>query len=286
MGSLHPGRHVLVSILGLVFSGCHDWTTTGAGDAVGDAIDTTDGDGTVDGPPDAPADSDDSADRADADDGGADVDDGGADVREDVGPEAVTTCGDGILDPGEDCERGQEVACVTRCGTRSVVHCPGDCRAPPPDTCPPPPEVCNGRDDDCSGAPDDPDGVCPGCVVVAPVEGHVYHFCEAQRWLDAGAICRDRGLHLVAIDDEWENEEVSSLAARLGPGRWWMGLNDREREGAWVWDGTMLPPRYTNWAVGQPDNSGEEDCGELLFEDDRWNDAPCEIRQPFVCEYP
>lgn len=279
MWSPHPARRATLWMLGLVLCGCHDWTA--AQDAAGDASDAIDGDGAVDGP-DA---GDDSADHP-GEEAATEAGDDGADVREDVGPEAVTVCGDGILDPGEDCERGEEVECLTRCGTRSSALCPPDCRAPPPDACPAPPEVCNGLDDDCNGAPDDPDGLCPGCVVVTPEEGRVYHFCEARRWVEASAICRDRGLHLVTIDDERENAEVSDIAATLLPTRWWMGLNDLFQEGVWVWDGTLLPPRYTNWADGQPDNSGAEDCGELLFSGVQWNDSDCGVSQPFVCEYP
>lgn len=274
MGRCHPARWGMALAVGLAVCGCHDWTT--APDAPDDTLDAVEDGGSGEVPPDA-------VDFADVEaDAFADQTIGEAD---DAGPEAVAICGNEILEPGEDCERGMDVECTTWCGSRSTAECPEDCRAPSSRECPTQPERCNGMDDDCNGTPDDGAGLCPGCVVVAD-GGRVYHFCAALSWVEASATCRDRGLHLVTIDDDHENSQVSTIASTLGPTHWWMGFNDRAEEGTWVWESPSLDPAYTNWADGQPDNSGEEDCGELLYLRDQWNDAECDGLQPFVCEYP
>ena len=67
---------------------------------------------------------------------------------------------------------------------------------------------------------------------------------------------------------------------------YWIGLNDRQREGHYVWtDGT--PVDYLAWAENQPDNyRGGEDCTEIkqsytyLF-----NDASCSNEHTYVCGF-
>ncbi|MEL6182205.1 MAG: lectin-like protein [Myxococcota bacterium] len=45
-----------------------------------------------------------------------------------------------------------------------------------------------------------------------------------------------------------------------------------------------VPRSYTNWGSGEPNNSGNEDCGELRLDTGQWNDKECDTVQPFVCE--
>ena len=55
----------------------------------------------------------------------------------------------------------------------------------------------------------------------------------------------------------------------------WIGLNDMSREGGFIWsDGSAVA--YVNWDDGEPNNSGEEDCGLILAgKGGVWNDAKC-----------
>lgn len=71
----------------------------------------------------------------------------------------------------------------------------------------------------------------------------------------------------------------------------WIGLNDRNDEGGYVWaDGT--PVTYTNWSTHQPNDwNGAQDCVEVLLYGsstlmNTWNDLSCAATRPFVCEYP
>ena len=58
--------------------------------------------------------------------------------------------------------------------------------------------------------------------------------------------------------------------------RGWINFNDQASEGSWVWsDGS--PVTYTNWLSGQPDNSGNEDCGQIHTQANgwKWGDWRC-----------
>jgi len=48
---------------------------------------------------------------------------------------------------------------------------------------------------------------------------------------------------------------------------YWVGANDRKKEGAWVWtDGTPL--EFKNWAEDEPNNDEDsEHCGGLYTDD-------------------
>lgn len=54
-------------------------------------------------------------------------------------------------------------------------------------------------------------------------------------------------------------------------------------EGTWEWtDGT--PATYTEWGVGEPNDSGGEDCAEMYGSANAWNDLGCTAVKPYVCE--
>jgi len=287
----------------MLLAGCHDWTTDADHDADVPGDVAEDGESPVDAPdapdvrdaPDVPGDSREADVRED--DGGDDVgtvEDAGTDRAEpdgdvpgDVGDAAGAVCGNGVREPGEDCETGTSVACTTDCGSTGTASCPDDCRVPPPAACPAPAEVCNGRDDDCNGRADDGRRVCPGCDVVERGSG-VYHFCEdAVSWESASATCRARGMYLTTIDDGAENDWlIRELLSRASATTWWIGFNDRAVEGGWVWDGPPpTDPSFSGWCAGEPnDHDGVEDCAEIPFLGSCWNDAGCSAARPYVCE--
>jgi hypothetical protein len=48
----------------------------------------------------------------------------------------------------------------------------------------------------------------------------------------------------------------------------------------------VIPSGYVNWASGEPNDSGDEDCAEIYGDDNgRWNDIPCGDSHPGLCEY-
>jgi hypothetical protein len=133
-----------------------------------DGLDPTEGDEASDGREDLPDGREDLPDgREDLPDGLEDLPDAGddpgetpldvADMPEDE-PDNPPGCGNGIVEPPEECDGDPPGACTTGCGTTGTSLCTG-CRwvcTPPPD------DNCNGIDDDCNGTVDD------GCVCTAP----------------------------------------------------------------------------------------------------------------------
>ncbi len=131
----------------------------------------------------------------------------------------------------------------------------------------------------CNGASDC--AARTGCTLLVPVRDQMYLWCAgaAASWTDAQAACVARGGGLVQIEDEAE----LAFLVNAGVSGTWLGLTDQSSEGTWLWaDGSAVP--YTNWAEGEPnDSGGVEDCADLRG-DGTWNDLDCNATRAFVCE--
>jgi hypothetical protein len=143
-------------------------------------------------------------------------------------------------------------------------------------------DVCNGVNDDCSGGADPP-GTCPAGCGGGSYGGHRYLFCAiADEWDDVADDCVSMGMRLTRVNSDEENSFIRSTASGYGLGRLWLGGDDDDDEGSWVWrDGA--PFGYVAWASGEPNDSGGEDCLEMLG-GGRWNDLDCGDDRAFVCE--
>ena len=144
-------------------------------------------------------------------------------------------------------------------------------------------EECNGIDDDCDGVRDD-SSACP-CNLEYSGDSP-YLFCESsENWADAQAECEFYDYHLVTINSADENSWVDSTADSLSTDKWWVGFNDIDSEGYFVWeDGSSTT--YTNWELDEPNNlDGGEDCVVLnRFVDQTWNDEKCSHSFYYICE--
>jgi hypothetical protein len=145
-------------------------------------------------------------------------------------------------------------------------------------------ELCNGIDEDCNALVDDGDGVCD-CVVISSA-GHGYQFCVTPRtWAEAEAACQASGYHLATVENAAEQSFLSTGASLFSHDGFWIGINDRAQEGAFVWS-SGLPVGYTNWQSGEPDDAGgNEDCGQInrYYPASTWSDRPCDGAQPYIC---
>ena len=61
--------------------------------------------------------------------------------------------------------------------------------------------------------------------------------------------------------------------------------NDVASEGTFVSSVTGAELAYTNWAAIEPNNwGGGEDCASMHGPNGLWNDLPCTVVRPAVCE--
>ncbi len=163
--------------------------------------------------------------------------------------------------------------------------CTQDCNDYDPEIHPGASERCNLVDDDCNALLDDSDQ-CDQCADLDGPDGLEYSFCfQPDPWDYAKLVCQDRGKELVSIHDRETWEFVSFTAMEyIGAMEIWIGLNDVENEGNFVWsDGSDVD--FTYWFDGYPSPDGDDvDCVEnLIF---GWIDVPCFIDRPFVCQGP
>jgi hypothetical protein len=113
-----------------------------------------------------------------------------------------------------------------------------------------------------------------------PANGHYYRLTDWMSWGNAEAQAVQWGGHLVTINDPeeelWLQEQFYPPDMRTG---YWIGLNDIEIEGNWVWSSGEMPG-YENWCPGEPnDVNGEDSANMEGFPYDNptqycWNDNP------------
>jgi hypothetical protein len=107
----------------------------------------------------------------------------------------------------------------------------------------------------------------------------------ADDWLAALRTCIAMGGDLAKIENQAEQDAVFAVT---GTSTAWIGLSDLAGmpDGTFAWsDGTALG--FNNWLAGQPDNAGlGQDCVVIRMQGGSWNDANCNVENPFVCEKP
>jgi len=187
------------------------------------------------------------------------------------------------------CDERHAVICEMPCEAVDVdgdgfTECTGDCREGDRTIGPQRDELCGNEDDEnCNGEIDDNE-VCPRCTRVN--RGlHAYAICRSERrWSDAREECWRMGYDLAVLENEAEYAWLARNAALLDVWSLWIGLTDIGREGRFEWVNNR-PVEYAPWALGEPNDGGEgEDCAQIF--PGGWNDLPCQMSIPFVCEAP
>ncbi len=145
-------------------------------------------------------------------------------------------------------------------------------------------ERCNAADDDCDAAIDN-GADCPGTM--AEYDDHLYFFVgSTASWESAQSTCAERGYHLLDLDDATEEAWAWALAESVQSATaWWIGLNDRDVEGSFTWDGGASST-FTDWRAGEPnDYLGNEDCAAMADDGGgAWNDKDCATTYAYACE--
>ncbi|XP_045188655.2 macrophage mannose receptor 1-like [Mercenaria mercenaria] len=104
-------------------------------------------------------------------------------------------------------------------------------------------------------------------------------------WLGGRSYCQSMGGDLMKIDSfdkkTWlEQQMLDPENERV----FWVGLNDRQNEGSYVWaDGTPVNQTYITWNQEPNDYKGNEDCA-LIYTTGQYNDIACSIHAAAICE--
>ncbi|XP_020821523.1 collectin-11 isoform X2 [Phascolarctos cinereus] len=108
---------------------------------------------------------------------------------------------------------------------------------------------------------------------------------EEKRYIDAQLYCHGRGGNLGMPKDEAANGLLASYINQAGLTRVFIGINDLEREGTFVYSDRSPMQTFNKWRNGEPNNAyDEEDCVEMVASGG-WNDVACHITMYFICEF-
>ena len=105
-------------------------------------------------------------------------------------------------------------------------------------------------------------------------------------WNEANDVAQAYDGHLATFTDLAENSVILAEVPTAPEGGYWFGLyqaGEGEEPGqGWGWvTGEAL--QFTRWAENEPNNVGNEDCGEIYGEG-TWNDNACSIERRFIIE--
>jgi hypothetical protein len=124
--------------------------------------------------------------------------------------------------------------------------------------------------------------------VIDPGTGTCYMiFNTVTNWQTARGLCEQINAHLAVSTSQAENDVFSPLAGLTDV---WIGGNDISTEGTWVWLNGEAFGGYTNWRMGEPNNSDANDpAGEdcMIIEGDNgglWDDRSCLREYGYICE--
>ncbi|XP_025099627.1 C-type lectin domain family 4 member M-like [Pomacea canaliculata] len=104
-----------------------------------------------------------------------------------------------------------------------------------------------------------------------------------QTWSESFKACGKIRGHFIKINSAAENDLVRQLISPNYTHWAWLPIHDLNKEGLWEQAKSKKPLVYHNWAVGEPNQNGDEDCGAMAA-DGLWNDLSCDLFLPAVCQ--
>ncbi len=125
----------------------------------------------------------------------------------------------------------------------------------------------------------------PGCTSEI-YNGKEIKYCFGQTdWKGAQAECRMMNMNLLTDYDMEIDGYIYTTLKNLNTGlSFWIGLNDIETEGTFVWD-SGLNSGFNVWGNGEPDNFEDEDCVIMDSSNDYlWADKDCFSSNAYICE--
>lgn len=148
-------------------------------------------------------------------------------------------------------------------------------------------EICDGVDNDGDGAIDEFSEVnadCNGCTL-EQFQDHAYWFCgDLLTWPEARDTCETFGATLTSVESAAENAFIATHLLGQESEELWLGGSDLAQEGTFAWEDGQ-PFIYENWAFGEPNDSGGQDCIQM-YGFGRWDDDNCDETRRFMCKVP
>ncbi len=178
----------------------------------------------------------------------------------------------------------------------ALAACGGNTSIPPvpPEDLPPPVAVATSEPRPvvtlqvAGAAPETPVPLPPfDCAQGGELVTGAHRYClytAAASWAAAEARCQAHGGHLATVRGPDEERALfDALGNPAAPATMWIGLAE-PAEGRWLWS-SAARVGFTAWNTGEPNNAGgNENCGEWIFPNGRWNDLDCLTDRPFLCE--
>ena len=101
--------------------------------------------------------------------------------------------------------------------------------------------------------------------------------------VDAQSFCTAQGGFLYEVMDNRVLIDVVIHAQKQGLGEIWLGINDINVEGTFVFDTSGSQANVLSWDTGAPSLDGDEDCVQV-DSNARFNDISCDLERSVVCE--
>ena len=102
---------------------------------------------------------------------------------------------------------------------------------------------------------------------------------KKKTWYEAREDCQTKKADLLSVHNKNESNILHMIY-----GDFWIGLNDIDNEGMFVWtDGSKTD--FLSWNTNEPTNgNGNEDCTHSYAKLETWNDAECSEKLSYVCK--
>jgi hypothetical protein len=121
----------------------------------------------------------------------------------------------------------------------------------------------------------------PNFTYAGEFQGSNYYTSNSpSTWTIAADNCAAQGGYLASIGSAAENSYLNTLLPGVTQ---WIGFTDQVTEGVFEWT-SGEPVVYTNWNIGEPNNSSNEDYTQMLSSG-VWNDSNPTAAYRYVCEF-
>ena len=109
-------------------------------------------------------------------------------------------------------------------------------------------------------------------------------------WQESRRVCQNWGGDLAVYGVKTFENRKKLMEALSISSRFWIGASDIASEGNWMWlNGERVDSSTLTWGTGQPDSSGNQDCGSVFVvfpysPPGTVDDSTCSVQHKPLCE--